>query len=428
MTTTTKQFSWKDRDTAAQDLLQLAYYAPPFISRLAIQVLQAVRSPRIVPELIAIVGDTDREIWQRIYALRAITHTHGDFFVPELEEHAHRALRNRIMKVRKLPIKPSKNLYFGIDLLEEISSFVGRQPLNQTWFFAALDNADEPFVLWRFLEYILLFFQPIEYKQELIKRLLKLYEERLDYLSISTIARIYGLDDLTVDWCDSQFDTICELCLQDPNTRTVKTLAKKWDKLRETLVAKVEDFAIFDETTLQTVTSEEITPDTSPAYNFLEGTYLAALDGNKRAYSRLLKATRLWKGFIPFRAVATHFVGKLQDMYDVFPTLTLLLEYANDDWGDDLHLSPIRIEAGEALIRKPSEATWLSLVNSFFIKPRNVLADFQQDWIAYLTDVLSGVNQPYNGVVFGGIEHRSWFKALQTLPKDEAKKLIEALL
>jgi hypothetical protein len=421
----TQQFIWKDRAAAAHDLLQLAYYAPPHISQLAIQVLQAIRSPQIVPALTNIVGDTEREIWQRIYALRVITNTPGNFFIPEFEQHAQLAIQKRIMKVRSLRIKPPDNLWLGIDLLEEISSFVGKQPSNQPWFLAVLDEFDEPYILCRFLEPILLFHQTFEYKQQLIERLFKLYDNYPEFLSISTINHLYGQSDLATDWCNRHFDLIFEQCVQGADKWAVKTLAKEWDKLREALIAKVETFKdkLSEEPPVRV--SKDIDTTNSPALRFLEDTYLAALDGNKTAYSRLLKATKLWKGFIPFRAIATYYVGKIQDKYDVFPTLNALMGFT-DDWGDN-PMSPIRFEASEALIRKPSAAVWLTLVNSFFINPRNFLADFQLDWIAYVTDVLSGINQPYTGVHYGDIENRAWFKALAALPEDEAMKLIEAV-
>jgi hypothetical protein len=425
LTSATQQFIWKDRDTAANDLLQLAYYAPPHISRLAIQVLRAIRSPQIVPALTAIVGDTEREIWQRIYALRAITNTPGNFFIPELEQHAQWAIQKRIMKVRNLPIKPPDNLWFGVDLLEEISSLSSEHPINQNWFLAVVDSIEEPYVLCRFLKHTLLFYQPAEYKQQLIERLFKLYDDYPDFLSIGTIGHLYGQNDWAANWCHSHFDMIFERCVQNSEDWAVTSLAKEWDKLREALVARVATFKdkLSEEPPVRA--SKAIDTTHSPALSFLKDTYLAALDGNKTAYSRLLTATRLWKGFIPFRAIATYYVGKLQDKYDVFPTLNALMGFT-DDWGDN-PMSPIRFEASEALIRNPSAAVWLTLVDSFFINPRNFLADFQLDWIAYVTDVLSGISQPYSGVHYGDVENRAWFKALAALPEDEAMKLIEAV-
>ena len=50
----TNNLKWVDRDTAASDLLQLAYYAPPYVSRLALSLQRAIRSNAITDELKAI--------------------------------------------------------------------------------------------------------------------------------------------------------------------------------------------------------------------------------------------------------------------------------------------------------------------------------------------------------------------------------------
>lgn len=73
-----KKFGWSNRDDAAYGMLQLVYYAPPRIAQLAIELLPAIRSATIVPELISIVGDNSREMWHRIYSLRAIAETPGE--------------------------------------------------------------------------------------------------------------------------------------------------------------------------------------------------------------------------------------------------------------------------------------------------------------------------------------------------------------
>src|SRR5258707_5977866 len=80
----TKRFVWKDRDTAALDLLQLAYHAPQFISTAALRILSAIHSEVIVSDLKEITLDSEREYWERVYALRAIGRVRGDIYFPEL--------------------------------------------------------------------------------------------------------------------------------------------------------------------------------------------------------------------------------------------------------------------------------------------------------------------------------------------------------
>jgi len=83
MPLTTKRFVWKDRDTAARDMLQLAYHAPITISRQALQLLQAFRSLAIMPELKELVLDETRDIWERRYALYALAEIPGDIWFPK---------------------------------------------------------------------------------------------------------------------------------------------------------------------------------------------------------------------------------------------------------------------------------------------------------------------------------------------------------
>ena|SRR5258708_23349798 len=68
----TKRFAWKDRDTAALDLIQLAYHAPLFISRQALHILSAIHSNVIVSDLREITLDSERNYWEQVYALRAL--------------------------------------------------------------------------------------------------------------------------------------------------------------------------------------------------------------------------------------------------------------------------------------------------------------------------------------------------------------------
>jgi hypothetical protein len=60
----------------------------------------------------------------------------------------------------------------------------------------------------------------------------------------------------------------------------------------------------------------------------------------------------------------------------------------------------------------PSPDVWETMVDAFFIRPRNVLESFMSEWIAYLTDRLSGIGTPYTGITFGDENQRFWFRAL----------------
>jgi len=49
-----KPFVWKDRDTAARDLLQLAYHGPDAVRNHALLVLISIRSTAIIEDLKAL--------------------------------------------------------------------------------------------------------------------------------------------------------------------------------------------------------------------------------------------------------------------------------------------------------------------------------------------------------------------------------------
>src|SRR5262245_23419719 len=80
----TKRFVWEDRDTAAVDLIQLAYHAPRFIGQRALLLLSAIRSEVIVTNLREITLDDERDYWERVCALRALRCLPGNIYFPEL--------------------------------------------------------------------------------------------------------------------------------------------------------------------------------------------------------------------------------------------------------------------------------------------------------------------------------------------------------
>ncbi len=82
---TTQQFKWTDRDTAARDLLQLVYHAPGYLHEQALKLLEAIRSPAVLPDLKAIVLDSDYDVKQRRAALDAIIATPGNVDFYEFE-------------------------------------------------------------------------------------------------------------------------------------------------------------------------------------------------------------------------------------------------------------------------------------------------------------------------------------------------------
>src|SRR5690349_14560232 len=111
----TQKFKWKDRDTAAHDLLQVAYHAPPSVSSRALMLLRSIRSPNIMPELEELVFDENLNIWPRRYALRAIACVSGDFAMPQFAPYMENAFANRCNAFRKIPRHRPYNSDFSND-------------------------------------------------------------------------------------------------------------------------------------------------------------------------------------------------------------------------------------------------------------------------------------------------------------------------
>jgi hypothetical protein len=130
----TKKFAWKDRDTAAHDLIQLAYHAPQFISQHALDILSAIHSQVIVSDLRAITLDSEREYWERVYALRALGNTPGDSAFPELSPIAKRDLVNRQHMVSRsaIDLDRADELYIPPDMIGEVIAFAAKHPRTRT--------------------------------------------------------------------------------------------------------------------------------------------------------------------------------------------------------------------------------------------------------------------------------------------------------
>jgi len=412
LSTSTKQFAWKNRKTAAQDLLQLVYHAPLSVSRLSAQLLPAIRSHKAFPQLRDLVLDTNIDGWIRIYALRACASIRSEIVVPEFEQLARVALTDyeQTQSVRNRYINRSPDLH-------ELASFVDNQPKNRQWFFALLDDAS-PDIQAQFITSSLLHLHSDEFEQILLKRLLELMEAHPDLLDFRLILRGASQHfEVFQSWLDIHFTSILELSLKNPEDTYVINLARQWRKLRVAIQAEFKNWHVFPPLP-RSKRNQSINFKSSPAYIFLFDLYQQAKASDHTAYQQLLSIARRWRGNIPIRAVATHWIGKLKDVYNVFPVLCYQLRYADVDWEIDLFDAPIRYEAGEALLQFKNSETWETLVDSCFIRPSNDLLPFQTDWIAYLTDVLSGEIDDYDGVGYGSVERRAWFQQLVNVDKE----------
>lgn len=71
----------------------------------------------------------------------------------------------------------------------------------------------------------------------------------------------------------------------------------------------------------------------------------------------------------------------------------------------------------------PTATTWEVMVDSYFINPDVHLQYYIVDWIAYITDVLSGDNHPYSGRQREE-GRRAWFVALNDVTDEELARVM----
>ncbi len=79
-----QKFSWKDRNTAAYDMLQLVYHGPEHIRLGALQALQAIRASKFIAELKAMALDVGWPFNERSEALSALAAFPENINMPEL--------------------------------------------------------------------------------------------------------------------------------------------------------------------------------------------------------------------------------------------------------------------------------------------------------------------------------------------------------
>jgi hypothetical protein len=176
---TVKRFGWKDRDTAAEDFLQLAYHGPERVRSTALDILQAIRSEKIVPELKAIALDQTWDYWDRIYALRAITSVRGDNYLPEFATLAAYDLANWLNSKER-----SGSLYR--EYLVDIRAFVEAHPSNEEWFWSVLNNTDDATAI-DYINDILSYVMSEQWTRKLIEYLIKLIKTTPALLNLHSV-------------------------------------------------------------------------------------------------------------------------------------------------------------------------------------------------------------------------------------------------
>ncbi len=369
-------------------------------------------------------------MWQRIYALRAVADTPGNWYLPQLESEMIRILQRRAAIIANHP--HPERAYLGNDLLDDIRGLAAYHPANRTWFFAALNEATDPIVVRGFLTMAINYVQPEEFRETLIECLLRFltsHPEQIDPSVIQTL--VLEKSSKTESWLHQHREEIVQVLAANSTDPDVFAVAEQWADMCTRLVQLAPHFEdafnayltdINERRQKARIRRKEDLPDyrLSAAYKHLVELHQRAENDDRQAYQQLVSLARKWRGSIPLRAVATHLLGKLSHKHKVTGILCYLLKYAQDDWDNDIApLSPVRTEAGEALKDMPSPQVWTEMIDAFFTNPPNVLAGDMLDWIAHVTDMLDGISTAYCGRFWGTDEKRRWFRALAEIDDEQ---------
>lgn len=408
MSLTTSKFGWKDRDTAARDLLQLVYHAPEPISQRALELLQAIRSPAIVPELLEIFRDENRVLSERIHALTVIAHTPGDIYLPESQQYIS---------------MPENRYYLSDHFRHRILLFVKNHPSNRNWFFDYIDKL--PLNLqYRTLcdiaqtksnsEGLAIFF---------FDHLMAVSVQHPELFDLYAVTVLYTEDrrPTTLEWLAERWETLVYLCLVSPFG--VVNLLEQWEELKAIVFASCPSLIPEYEAKHDAPRSASIDLNQSAVWREMTSYYEQAEAGNRMASLPLERA--MHKSEVLYKATAAHFAGKLVSKD---PELLKRLIWQMDresrafQWQDYWIMqdafdpdhysaySPMRFELGDVLRNYPEPLIWDVLIDSYFFVARSHHHYFL-DWIAYQTDRLSGLDVEYTGATLA-VEDRPWFRAL----------------
>jgi len=413
----TQKFFWKDRDTAALDLLQLVYHAPQFISQHALGLLSAIRSDVITADLKALALDTQRPYWDRVYALRALGEVRDGVYFPELRTIVDGALLQRKHIIDQHGSDPEglAHLCFPEDQMWSVFAFVEQHPTNEDWLLSAIDEAD-PRVRYTVLIEQLPRQMPHSLSDRLIDRLLSLVETYPELLTLSAANRLYAHYEQNPQvqiLLQAHLGTIAsKAAAAKPSERSSFDLQSsipwQWPELRAEIFRLRPDFEekyARDQARLNRIRDNALERRIeNPAYQetifWQELVRLyeqAQTDSNAiwqlyhKAYDRHLT--------IPQRAAAAHFLGKFHDQSGVTHKLRFLASYAQDnDWDDG---APVCFEASRALFETGSPEAWEALIEAYLSATDNLFMTALKRWISRLTDVLSGVDESFEETDYG---------------------------
>jgi len=228
--------------------------------------------------------------------------------------------------------------------------------------------------------------------------LFPLLDSHIEWLNLRLVLTLFDADiEEAYFWLDEHIEEVYWLMLTYENKRYglqwILRLLIRWTDLRELVLNSSEEIAaeyddyVSGNNRLKLLFEEELKQ--SKAYQLLDELFVPAMEGDKSAYSKILRVAYRHKNIL-VRALATRFLVKLCETYNVEDALYRLAK-ANDDWYDSNWIySPVRTEAINGLGQLSTPKTWQELINAAFFKPDNELDYYLIRAIESVTNVLMG--------------------------------------
>lgn len=137
----TKRFKWVDRDTAASDFIQLAYYAPQRIRQRALNLLISFPCRNIISDLAVIAKDVERGVWERRHSLSVMKYIKGQIYTPDFAS----ILKEDFEYQGQFPQVQWSPYHGPTALLAlDVYHFVLTHPENIDWFCNILESLENP--------------------------------------------------------------------------------------------------------------------------------------------------------------------------------------------------------------------------------------------------------------------------------------------
>ena len=402
---------WTNRESAALTLVDIIQaYPNTDVCMNALNVVTALRANVVADQLCTIACDTQRAYWDRAYALDALSALPSPVYLPTL----HAQLDADLLRFHSFLStfhEPGENAwhYFYDHHIVRIAGFISQHPCNRQWFFQRLTQESPETQV----NLACTFFSHAcceALVPQCFQTVKDLVEQSPALLTLEVVQNMlsYG-ESSDRQWLSQYLPAIIQQCHQaGMEDTTVLLLLDWWPELQHAM--GMESPARGDTLPLSLpLTSLKQTPcytKTLIWQEFME-LYRKAKAGHTQPLNQLVTLSTDSERPVPLRAGATHFLGKMLPNQRAFQHLCSLVQSAHDDWGGlEKELAPVRYEAGDALKDSGKPEAWQALVNTMLFSPHNEL--FLEDWLAYLTDILSGIDTPYAGLT----RARVWFDEL----------------